>query len=284
MADLVLLDGVVMPVAAARVSPFDRGFVFGDGIYDVVRLERGVPLFLDRHLDRLGRGLATVGIPSPGDLAAGCRALLAASPVAEGSLYFQVTRGAGPRTHLPSPQMKPTWLIAPNAQPPLRAGSRPLRAVTFADPRWARCDVKTTSLMGTVLGKLAARDAGCDEVVFVAPDGGLREGGSTSLFVRVEDRLVTHPLDGRILPSVTRERVLAACARLGLAVEERAPGLETLRHWQEAFLCGTLTAVQPLVALDDVPIPAGACTERLAAALTAEQEALVGAAALPGAG
>jgi D-alanine transaminase len=277
MPDLLLLDGELVDVAAARISPLDRGFLFGDGVYEVVRVAEGVPLFLDRHLARLSRSLAAVAIAEPAGIEAGCRSLLAASGLRDGSLYLQVTRGAGPRTHLPAPTLRPTWLVMPGAQKPLAPGAQPLRAVTLADPRWQRCDIKTTSLMGTVLGKLAARDAAADEVIFVAADGALREGGSTSLCVRQDDILLTHPLDGRILPSITRERVLDAARRLGLPVEERAPRLAERGRWQEALLCGTLTGVQPLIALDGGSIPAGDWTARLGAALVEEQAEVVAA-------
>ncbi len=285
MSDLILLDGALVPAGEARISPLDRGFVFGDGVYEVVRVEQGVPLFFDRHLARLARSLDAVGIPDPGDVSGGCRALLRASGLVNGSLYIQVTRGAGPRSHLPSPAMRPTWLAMPGAQQPFAPGAQPIRAVTFADPRWARCDIKTTSLMGSVLGKLQARDAGVDEVLFLAPDGALREGGSTSLCVRQDDVLLTHPLDGRILPSITRERVLAAARRLGLAVEERAPRLAERGRWQEALLCGTLTGVQPLIAIDGAALPAGEWTHRVGAALQDEQarEAAAGLVAAAGA-
>jgi len=277
MPDLLLLDGELVDVAAARISPLDRGFLFGDGVYEVVRVAEGVPLFLDRHLARLARSLAAVSIAEPAGIEAGCRTLLAAGGLRDGSLYLQVTRGAGPRTHLPAPTLRPTWLVMPGAQKPLAPGAQPLRAVILADPRWQRCDIKTTSLMGTVLGKLAARDAAADEVIFVAADGALREGGSTSLCVRQDDVLLTHPLDGRILPSITRERVLATARRLGLPVEERAPRLDERARWQEALLCGTLTGVQPLVELDGQSLPAGEWTARLGGALESEQASAVAA-------
>jgi D-alanine transaminase len=277
MPDLLLLDGELVDVAAARISPLDRGFLFGDGVYEVVRVAEGVPLFLDRHLARLARSLAAVSIAEPAGIEAGCRTLLAAGGLRDGSLYLQVTRGAGPRTHLPAPTLRPTWLVMPGAQKPLAPGAQPLRAVILADPRWQRCDIKTTSLMGTVLGKLAARDAAADEVIFVAADGALREGGSTSLCVRQDDVLLTHPLDGRILPSITRERVLATARRLGLPVEERAPRLDERARLQEALLCGTLTGVQPLVELDGQSLPAGEWTARLGGALESEQASAVAA-------
>lgn len=276
----MLLNGAILEIDAARISPLDRGFLFGDGVYEVVRVREGMPLYFERHLARLQTSLAAVEIPEPEGIASGCRSLLASTRLAEGSLYIQVTRGAGARRHLPAPDMTPTWMILANDQPPLRPGESPMRAVSCADPRWQRCDIKTISLMGTVLGKLRAREAATDEVLFVGPGGELREGGSTSLFVRHRGRLETHPLDGHILPSITRERVLGLCRELGLAAASTAPRLDQRRHWDEAFLCGTLTGLQPLVALDGAPIAAGVLgewTARLASALRSDEERAVGA-------
>jgi D-alanine transaminase len=277
----VVLDGKVMPLAAARIDPRDRGLVFGDGVYEVMRVVGGVALRVSAHLERLQRSLTEVGIPQPARVAEACEELLATAGLASGSLFLQVTRGVAPRSHLPARDLRPTLIILPASPPHPRPGESRLRAVTVPDWRWGRCDVKTTSLMGTVLGKLRARDAAVEEVLFAGPWGELREGGSTNLFVRREDHLETHPLDGRILPGVTRRFVLRAAEALGLPVVERAPRLEERQEWQEAFLCGTLTAVQPLVELDGVMIAdrtAGDWTHRLATAYAEEEAALVEAA------
>lgn len=273
MPEFLLLNGEIVPASAAQVSVLDRGFLFGDGIYEVVRVRNGRPQFFDRHLDRLRRGLEAVEIPEPVALRAGCESLLEADAIIDGSLYIQVTRGAGERTHLPPPDLMPKWLAIPSHQPPMVPGTRPLHAVSMPDPRWQRCDIKTISLMGTVLGKLSARHAECDEVVFVGPDGTVREGGSTSVFVRCGERVETHPLDGHVLASITRERVLALCGKLGLSAVETAPQLAQRGSWDEAFLCGTLTGLQALVALDGKPIGSGligAWTAMLAQALERE--------------
>lgn len=278
MALEMVLNGETVAVATARISPLDRGFLFGDGVYEVVRVRGGLTLFLARHLERLRASLAAVAIPEPAGIEAGCRAVLAATGLREGSLYIQVTRGAGTRHHLPAPDMTPTWIILPSDQAPLRPGERPMSAVSWGDPRWQRCDIKTVSLMGTVLGKLQARQAAADEVLFVGPDGAVREGGSTSLFVRRRDRLETHPLDGRILPSITRERVLGLCRAERLPFEQTAPRLDQRQDWDEAFLCGTLTGLQPLVMLDGRAVAgaeAGEWTARLAAALQDDEDRTV---------
>jgi D-alanine transaminase len=234
------------------------------------------------HRQRLADGLAVARLePAAGvaGVAAACAGLLAASAVAEGSLYLEVTRGAGPRERLPPAALAPTVFAFAQAHSHAAPASRLLRAVSVVDPRWARCDVKTVSMMATVLGKLAARDAGADEVLFRGPAGELREGGSTSLFALAGGRLHTHPLGARILPGVTRGAVLAVAGELGLAVAESPPRWEDRGRWDEAFLCGTLTGVQPLVELDGQAIGAGRPGERtrqLAAAVAADEAARVG--------
>ncbi len=285
MKSLCFLDGALLEPEKARISPFDRGLLYGDGVYDVVRVRAGRALHLERHLERLRQSLAAVEIPAPAELATAPARLLEACGLEEGSLFLQVTRGVAPRVHIPPPDLVPTFLILPLAGEHLPYGARTMRAVTMDDPRWARCDIKSTSLMGAVLGKLQARRHAADEVLFLGPDGALREGGSTSLFVATPDALLTHPLDGRVLPSLTRERVLLQARRLGIPVAERAARIQERARFREAFLCGTLTGVQPLVELDGQPVGDGKCGEwtlRIALACAEEEEALLRTAVRPG--
>lgn len=271
--DLCLFDGRVQPLADARLSPLDRGFLFGDGIYDVAKLIRGRLVLWEDHRRRLADGLAVARIEPMGGVEAierGCAELLAAAGVEEGSLYVQVSRGAGPREKIPPPTMRPTVFAFVAAHPHPEPASLPQVAITHDDIRWGRCDVKAISLMATVLGKLAARDATADEVLFVGPDGEVREGGSTTFLAIEEGRLVTHPLDRRILPGVTRKAALAAAAEIGLPVVERPPRLADRARWQEAMTCSTLLGVQPVVTLDGEPVgdgEIGGWARRLAAAV-----------------
>jgi D-alanine transaminase len=277
-APLCSLDGRIAPLAEARLSPLDRGFLFGDGIYEVVKLVGGQAVLWPGHRRRLEAGLAVARIEPAGGVdgvAAVCRELVAASGMVDGSLYLQVTRGAGPRERLPPADLAATVFafVQAHAQSSPPAGRR-LRAVAVEDGRWGRCDVKTVSLMATVLGKLAARDAGADEVLFRGPGGDLREGGSTTLFAFRDGALVTHPRGPRILPGITRDAVLAVAGEFGLAVEETPPAWAERGRWQEAFLCGTLTGVQPLVELDGAVVgggEAGPWTRRIATAVEAHE-------------
>lgn len=270
------LDGRLLPVAEARIDPLDRGFLFGDAVYEVVKVLRGSALFLAAHLERLAGGLEALDIARPARLAERCRELLAARPVDSGSLYLQVTRGVAPRTHLPPREMEPTVLILAEPHPFDPPAGRPRRLLSRDDPRGRDAWIKSTSRAATVLGKLAARDAGVDEVLWVGPGGALREGGSSSFFVRQDDRLLTHPLEGSLLPGITRRLLLERAAALGLAVSERSPLLAERQRWQEAFVCGTLTGVQPVAELDGEPLapasPPGEWTARLARELAALEE------------
>ena len=257
MKPLCSLNGRILPLAEARIDPQDRGFLFGDSLYEGIKVLHGRILHLDLHLDRLLSGLGRIDITPPEGLELRCRQLVEACGPDTGFLYLQVTRGVGQRSHVPPRDLAPTVLILPSApvyDPPAR---RPRRAVTAPDWRWQHCDLKTNSLVATVQGKLRMRDRDADEVLFVGPAGELREGGSTSLFVRRDDLLETHPLDGQILPGITRRILLRLADERRLPVVERAPLLADRDSWQEAFLCGTLTGVQPLTVLDGEKVADG---------------------------
>ena len=269
MKALCHLDGRILPLSDARIHPLDRGFLFGDSLYEVVKVRSGAIFELEAHLDRMRSTFARTGIGEPAGLADSCRELVEAVELDTGFLYVQVTRGVAPRTHLPPPGMTPTVFILPalyDYDPP--AGRR-VRAITERDYRWRKCDIKTTSLIATVLGKVSAEASGADEILFVDDDGGVREGGQTNFFVRQGEALVTHPADHRILPGVTRQLLLRFAREEGLAVTESAPQLSQREEWREAFICGTLTGVQPVVEIDGTPVAGGRVgewTRRLAEA------------------
>ncbi len=269
------LNGRILPLSEARIDPRDRGFLFGDAIYEGFRVIRGTVLYLEDHLERLRAGLERLRIPEPADLPGRCRELVEACRLDTGFLYLQVTRGAGPRTRAVSLDLEPTVFLEATARDyePGAAGTR--RVVTMRDPRRRHCDIKSTSLVATVTGKLAAADDGVDEVLFVSRDGRAREGGNTNFFARHGDVLETHPLDGRILPGVTRKLVLGEARALGLRLAERAPALAERARWAEAFLTGTITGPQPVIELDGEPIgdgEAGPWTRALGEALDALDE------------
>jgi D-alanine transaminase len=276
--DLCLLDGRIVPLAEARISPLDRGFLFGDSVYEAVKVRDGRLLFLSRHLDRLRASLAALRIPEPTDITTQLAALRARANLASGALYLQITRGVAPeRSHRPPPGLTPTVFALPI---PMDFASEPsnlpgLTAISRTDDRWRHCDVKTTALAASVLGKLIADDDGADEVLFVSPEGELREGGHTNLFVRDAAGWHTHPLGPEVLAGVTRA-VLRERAAAGFAIEERAPLLARRSEWRELLATGTTTGVRGIVRLDGVAIgdgEVGAGTRQLARILDEAERA-----------
>jgi D-alanine transaminase len=257
MKPLCHLNGRIQPLAEARLDPLDRGNLFGDALYEAVKVLDGVLLHLEPHLIRLKTGLERVAIPAPEGLAAACHELLEESRLDAGYLYLQISRGVRSRILIPPPDLEPTVLVVPFEHAFDPPAGRPKRAVTVPDWRWDFRDIKTTSLMATVMGKMRARDGHADEVLFVSPERELREGGTSNVFVRRADTWETHPTDGSILRGVTRGILLDLLAAEGTAVVERPPRLGQIKDWQEALLCGTTTGVQPLVEIDGQPVAEG---------------------------
>ncbi len=262
---LVYVNGRFVEEAEAVVPVLDRGFLFGDGVYEVWRVVHGRLFEAERHQARLERGLRELAIAQPDDTRAD--ALLAIAERlftsngltgGEATLYVEVTRGAAPRTHaFPPKGTAPTVVVMARALRPNRAlcesGGA---AITVPDLRWLRCDIKTIQLLPNVMANQQAKDAGATESIFVR-DGRITEGTHTSIFGVIEGTLRTHPLDRSVLPGVTRAVVLEMAQELGVPVAERAISVDELSSLEELFLCGTTTDVTPLVRLDGQPVGDG---------------------------
>lgn len=262
---IVHLDGQFLPAHEARVSVDDRGFLFGDGVYEVTRAIRGVLFAEEAHWRRLEAGLAELRIrPPEGFTREHVRALserlLQENGLTggEATVYLQLTRGAAPRVHAfpPAGTRATLYLSAAPFQIPWDVRAAGVKAISLPDLRWGRCDLKTVNLLPNVLAKQQAKEAGAWEAVLVR-DGHLTEGASTTALVVLDGALHTHPLGPRILPGVTRDVVLRLARAEGLAVVERAVPLDTRARWQELLLLGTTTDVQPVVTLDGQPVGDG---------------------------
>jgi D-alanine transaminase len=261
----VYLDGHFLPLTEARVSVEDRGFLFGDGVYEVLRASAGRLYEEEAHWRRLASSCREVALTLPEGLpAGGLRALalelLARNGLGEGeaTVYLQLTRGAAPRTHhFPPPGTRPTlYLSAAAFAPPWEARTRGVQAITLPDVRWSRCNIKSINLLPNTLAKQRAREAGAAEAVFVR-DGVLTEGASTTVFAVLDGALVTHPNGPHILPGVTRDVVLALARAAGIPVHERPLRLEEREHFDELFVASTTLDLAPVVALDGQPVGAG---------------------------
>jgi D-alanine transaminase len=256
---MLYLNGSYMPVDDGRVSVEDRGFQFGDGVYEVIRVYHGRAFRLDRHLKRLQESLDGVRIPAPeplGKIAEVCRTLVDKGGHREAQIYLQVTRGAAPRSHAFPGTVRPTF-VAYLREAKRFPDDKAFSLVTVPDVRWGRCNLKTICLLPNLLAKQQAVEAGADEGLFVREDGTVTEGTSSNAFFVRGGRLVTHPATPRILDGVTRQAVLEVAAGLGLPVDLRPGSVPEAKSADEIFMTGTLTEVMPAVSLDGAPVGSG---------------------------
>src|SRR3712207_4618727 len=284
----VYVNGSYLPSERASLSPLDRGFVFGDGVYEVWRVVNGRLFEAERHRERLERGLRElrIGPPDAAD-ADGLRTiaerLLGENGLLDGhaTFYVQVTRGAAPRAHqFPPVGTRPTIFAYTAGLKSLDEARRTgARAITQPDVRWLRCDIKTIQLLPNVLAKQAAVDAGAFEAIFVR-DGIAMEGTHSNLFSVLNGELRTAPANNLTLPGVTRSVVLELAQELGIPCREQPVTEAELRWVEEVFFTGTTTDVLPVVQVDDFQIGDGK-PGPIAAAL---YEALVGRMEAVGAG
>ena len=279
----VYLDGAYVDSSDARVSVDDRGFVFGDGVYEVTRALGGRLFAGDRHLRRLERGMRELELHWPEGLdASGLRTvserLLHENDLLRGEavVYAQITRGVAPRSHaFPPSDTAPTVYVAASPFTPIdELRAQGAAAVTVPDIRWGRCDLKTLQLLPNVLAKQRAAAADAFEAIQMR-DGVVIEGASTNVFVLLDGVLRTHPADRRILAGVTREILLELARELGLSARQEPVTEAELRRSSEVFVTGTTTDVMPVVRLDGRPVGAGrpgAVARRLQAGLRARMD------------
>jgi len=262
---IVYLNGRFVPEAEALIPANDRGFIFGDGIYEVVRILEGRVFAWDAHAARMTQGLAGIRIDAFGasDVAAlhdVCTRLVRENDLATGeaTVYLQVSRGAATRTHHFPPAGTPAtvYAAAQRFTPNFAMRDHGAKGITFADIRWARCDLKTVNLLGPVLARQAAKEHDAYEAI-LHRDGMVTEGAATNAFAVIDGVLRTHPLTHHILPGITRAILMEIIRELGIPCEERPVSLQELPGVDELFVCGTTTDVQPIVTLDGKPVGGG---------------------------
>jgi D-alanine transaminase len=270
---LVHLNSQLLSLEKAHISPLDRGFLFGDGIYEGLRAFDGNVVAIDRHIKRMQEGLDAVRIPwDAAQLKTLTHALLAANNLKDAFIYWQVTRGTPApdqpvRTRLLKGRISPTVFgyVAPT--PPLSTYEPPnapptKTMATVQDARWLRGQLKSVSLLGSVLAATEADEAGADDAILVR-DGLVAETTSANVILALPRRdgtteLVTPSLDSvPILAGVTRDLLIAAAPRHGLKITERAVYQEELAQATEIMACGTLTMVTSIIGLNGDPVGAG---------------------------
>ncbi|MCL6649059.1 MAG: D-amino-acid transaminase [Chloroflexi bacterium] len=259
MEQLVYLNGEVLPYDQARVPVEDRGFQFGDGIYEVIRIYAGRPFTFEEHFERLRRSAAEIRLPLDiARLKADALALITQQGLAEATLYLQATRGAALRAHAFPTTSQPTvvMLVRP-AQPPdealLRTG---VRCLTVPDDRWARCHIKSTNLLSNVLAKQQAVEAGCYEAIYLR-DGYMTEGASTNSWAVFDGVLWTAPKSNYLLGGITREVLLQLAREDSIPVREEPVAAHQLPHADEFMISSTTSELLPVVELDGRPVGNG---------------------------
>ncbi|MBS1146611.1 MAG: D-alanine transminase [Proteobacteria bacterium] len=257
----VYLNGHFMPLADAKVPALDRGFVFGDGVYELVPVYSRKPFRLEEHLRRLQHSLDGIRLANPHGVARWrelIEQLIALQEFDDQSVYLQITRGVAPRDHAFPPGVPPTVFMF--AQPLVSAtGAQKAAgvcAITAPDIRWGRCDIKAISLLANVLARQQAVDAGCAETVMLR-DGFLSEGAASNIFVVKNGVLLAPPPSNLILTGITYDVVLELAAAHGIPAELRAISEAELRSADELWMTSSTKEIMPIVKLDGVPVGAG---------------------------
>jgi D-alanine transaminase len=260
----VYLNGQYLAPENAKISVLDRGFIFGDGVYEVWRVIEGRLFEHERHDRRLRRGLKSLEISVTekeiDGLAGVAERLLRENDLlqGEGTFYVEITRGAAPRTHAyPPAGTKPTVFgMVSRFEVPQALRASGAKAITQPDVRWLHCDIKTVQLLPNCMAKQKAQTAGALEAIFVR-DGIVTEGTHTTVLGVKNGELRTHPLSPMILRSVTRELVLEIAHEQGVPVREEAFSAKELFELDELFVSGTTTDVTPIVDVDGRRIGTG---------------------------
>ncbi|HEY1992601.1 MAG TPA: aminotransferase class IV, partial [Gammaproteobacteria bacterium] len=256
------LDGAFLPLAEAKLSPLDRGFLFGDGVYEVIPAYAGRLFHLPAHLKRLQHSLDGIRLKNPlGDArwTALLQELVQKNGGGEQAVYLQVTRGADVGRDHSFPAKAPATVFAmssPLGSLPEELKTRGAKVVLLQDIRWQRCDIKCTALLGNVLLRQQATDAGCHEGILVR-DGHITEGTASSLFVVVDGVLVTPPDGPELLPSITRDVALQLAARVHLPVRRDRLPLGALERVEEVWLASSTREVYAVTQIDGKPVRDG---------------------------
>jgi D-alanine transaminase len=260
---LVWLDGRLLPLEEARISPLDRGFLFGDGVYEVLPVYGGRAYRFEAHMARLDRSLAEIRMAPPLDRAGWLRLfgrLVHGNGGGDLLLYVQVTRGVEPeRNHVPQAGTRPTVFASVQKLPvvPATAIEGGVAAVSAPDLRWSRCDIKSTSLLGNVLLRWVAADAGAAETI-LHRDGMLTEGSASSVHVVKGGRIATPPQTNAILPGTTRGVIFELAEREGIPSERRSVTEAELREADELLIASAGGGIRAVATLDGRPVCDGA--------------------------
>lgn len=261
----VYLNGDYLEQKSANISVSDRGFIFGDGIYEVIRVVDNRLFKEEEHLRRMDEGLHALGINLDSSQRSAIREisreLLSRNGLQKGeaTIYLQITRGAAlPRTHtFPDPPVKPTvYLTTGSFTPHTQLHESGVDVITLADVRWTRCNLKTVNLLPNTLAKQKAKDAGVNSAVLIR-DGVITESPNANIFAVKEGELFTFPVSNYILDGITRNVVIDIAGDAGILVSYYPVREEDLFDLDELFFSGTTTDIQPVIEINGRPLGTG---------------------------
>jgi D-alanine transaminase len=252
--EYVIVDGQVMERSSAKVDIEDRGYQFGDGVYEVIRVYNGKMFTGKEHLKRLVESAEKIRMKlpySPEELESKMEELIAKNELQTGTVYMQFTRGTSPRNHVfPSNEVAPTFVAyTRNVARPEDSMEKGVRAILDEDIRWLRCDIKSLNLLGNLLSKQKAAEAGCFEAILHRGET-VTEGSHSNISIIKDGVIITHPADNHILNGITRQKVLEICGKEQIPFEEKAYTLEELNAADEVFSSGTTVEVMPIVGIE----------------------------------
>ena len=262
MNRVVYVNGAYLPEAEARISVFDRGFLFADGVYEVSSVLRGRLVDNQGHLARLHRSMEALEIASPAsdaEIETIQKTLIEKNGVDEGLVYLQVTRGAADRDFAYPEDARPSLVMFTQQKNVIDSpqSRRGIAVISVEDIRWRRRDIKTVGLLAPCMAKMQARKAGADDA-WLVEDGYVTEGSSNNAFiVSAEGTLLTRQLGCEILAGITRKAVLKLAEDQGIGIEERPFSIEEARNASEAFITSATTFVMPVVSIDGNPVADG---------------------------
>ena len=258
---MIYLNGEFMPIEDARIPVLDRGFIFGDGVYEVIPVYSRHPFRLAEHLRRLQDSLDSIKLANPNDDATWTRLigrLVELNEPEDQSLYMHITRGPAKRDHAFPKEIHPTVFLMSNplTMPPRQQVSEGVQAITAVDNRWLRCDIKAIALLPNVLLRQEAVEAGCVEAVLLR-DGFMTEGAASNIFVVRNNILLAPPKNHLMLPGITYDVVLELAQANGIRHEVREIAEAELRSAQEIWLTSSTREVLAITRLDDAAVGNG---------------------------
>lgn len=273
MDNLAWINGSYCNLGEAKISIEDRGYLLGDGVYEVIRVYKGKPFYLDAHLERLQRSAEAIRIDLPhqlSDISSTAMELVDKSRCIEGYIYMQLTRGSAKRDHLFPADTLPTLVMYTRDLEPIQAVEDilPVKAVTLPDERWLNCYIKSTNLLPNLLARQKAAEGGAVEAILYRQDETVTEGTRSNIFAVIDGEVRTHPANNLILPGITRDIVLGLLKDLSIPFSEKAFDLNELGTAEEAWVTSTTMEVNPIAAIDGVSLasaPGPVCSRLMTA-------------------